>query len=187
MKSQKKDKSRRRHPITMVESVMVMCVLFLFFFGLLQIMELLYGFIFCQYSAYYAGRGMALGYKYFMIERAGQVAAISVSGPMTNNNVSAKRDSDLSYAKEYMLYGEDSNTWYQFWGSNKIGTQLRIVPSVNRDKDPHIVTAKVYLENTQLLHEGLKFLLGVAKDFDDGPCGQVQTIDYSHYLDEEER
>jgi hypothetical protein len=185
LKRQKKDKSRRRHPVTMVESVMVICVLFLFFFGLLQIMELLYSFICCQYSAYYASRGVALGYKKSMIWRAARVAAISVSGPMTNNNVSAKRYSDLSYAKEYMLYGEDSNTWYQFWGPNKIGTQLKIDPSVNRNNDPHEVTATVYLENTHLLHKGLEFLLGVAWDFKKDPCGQVRTIDYSHYLKEE--
>ena len=181
LKRQKKDKSRRRHPVTMVESVMVMCVLFLFFFGLLQIMEWFYGFVFCQYSAHYAGRGMALGYQDFMIWRAARVAAISVSGPMTNNNVSAKRDSDLSYAKEYMLYGEDSNTWYQFWGSNKIGTQLRINRTVNRNNDPQEITATVHLENTQIFHEGLKFLLGIAKAPD--PQGRMKTIDYSHYLE----
>ena len=164
----------------MVESVMVMCVLFLFFFGLLQIMEWFYGFIFCQYSAYYTGRGMALGYKDFMILRAARVAAISVSGPLTGN-VSVERNSDLDHAKEYMLYGENSNTWYQFWGSNKIGTMLKISRSVNQDNDPNEITATVYLENTKLFHDGLKFLLGIARAPD--PKGRTKTIDYSHYLE----
>ena len=168
----------------MVESVMVICVLFLFFFGLLQIMELLYSFIFCQYSAFYASKGMALGYKDFMIVRGARVAAISISGP-PQGNVSATRKSDFQRARNYMLLGDNSGTWYQYWGSfnNKTDTQLQIARKNNHADDSEKVTATVFLKNTKLLHDSLEFLLGVATDFKKDPYGQVQTIDYSHYLE----
>ena len=192
LKSQKKDKSRRRHPVTMVESVMVICVLFLFFFGLLQIMEWFYGFIFCQYSAYYASKGMALGYQDYVTLRAARVAAISISGP-PRGNVSSERVTDYDRAENYMTHGDASGVWYQFWGNinNRSGTQLKITRTRNRNLDPHEISGRVFLNNSLLIHSqdpddkihyrDLKTLLGIPEYKD--PAARVETIDYAHYLE----
>ena len=180
LKRRKKDKLRH-HPSTLVESVMVICVLFLFFFGLLQIMEWFYGFIFCQYSAYYASKGMALGYKDFFTLRAARVAAISISGPFLGHDVSAGRASDLKYAENYMTRGDSSGVWYQYWGtrSNPDDTRLRVTRIRNIERGE--ITARVSLYNAQLFHEGLSFLLGVSSA--PTPNGEAKTLDGSHYLE----
>ena len=171
-----------RHPVTMVESVMVLCVLFLFFFGMLQIMEWFFGFIFCQYSAYYATKGMSLGYADFFTLRAARVAAISVSGP-PRGSISAERDSDFNRARSYMTHGDGSGVWFQNWGNinNRTGTQLKITRVRQKDTAPQIITGRVYLNNTQLFDKGLRFLLGI-KDAPD-PYGRVKVTDNSHYLE----
>ena len=183
IRRQKKNKLRR-HPVTMVESVMVLCVLFLFFFGFLQIMEWLYGYIFCQYSAYYASKGMALGYQDYVTLRAARVAAISISGP-PRGNVSAERASDLYRAKSYMTYGDDSGVWYDYWGNinSRTGAQLKISRTYGEEDtgDPKVITARVFLSKAKLLDEGLTFLLGISKSPE--PYGRVNTVDYSHYLE----
>ena len=187
LKSQKKDKSRRRHPVTMVESVMVMCVLFLFFFGLVQIMEWCYGFIFCQYSAYYASKSKALGYRNYMSLRAARVAAISISGP-PQGNVSANRASDFYRAEDYMMQGDASGVRYRFWGNayKRTGTQLKLMPVSSEEYGPGEIIAKVALHNSQYLGEtdndkGIgPFLHGA---FYKDPEAKVITIDQSHYLE----
>lgn len=182
LKRRKKD-NRRHHPSTLVESVMVICVLFLFFFGLLQIMEWFYGFIFCQYSAYYASKGMALGYQDYVTLRAARVAAISISGP-PRGNVSSERVTDFYRAEDYMVQGDASGVWYHFWGNvnNRTGTQLKLTRVRDRDEEnPKTMTGRVFLHNTQLFDDGLKFLLGIASAPD--PGGRVRTVDYAHYLE----
>lgn len=175
-----------RHPVTMVESVMVLCVLFLFFFGMLQIMEWFFGFIFCQYSAYYATKGMSLGYADYVTLRAARVAAMSISGP--SNFSGNDSNSNYNRAKNYMSRGDASGVWYRYWGNinNRTGTQLKIIRTQNRSAVPQEITGRVFLSNSQYLGEtdddtGIGFFLrdSIHKD----PYGKVQTIDNALYLE----
>ena len=187
LKRRKKD-NRRHHPSTLVESVMVICVLFLFFFGLLQIMEWFYGFIFCQYSAYYASKGRALGYESYISLRATRVAAISISGP-PQGHVSSERVTDFYRAEDYMVQGDASGVWYQFWGNryNRSGTQLKLEPITLEKLVPGEAPAIVTLCNSQYLGETGKDK-GISAFFKDAiyrdPTATVQTIDHAIYLED---
>lgn len=177
-----------RHPVTMVESVMVLCVLFLFFFGMLQIMEWFFGFIFCQYSAYYASKGKALGYKNYMSLRATRVAAISVSGP-PRGNISSGRITEYYRAEDYLCRGDASGVWYQFWGNpnSRTGTQLKLERIPSKMLISGVVPAIVTLSNSRYLGEtdkdkgiGAFFKDAIYKD----PSATVQTINHAVYLEE---
>ena len=60
--------------------MIALCVLFLLFFGLLQIFHWCVAELFCEYAAYYSAKGLALGYRPELAWRSGRVAAIGISG-----------------------------------------------------------------------------------------------------------
>ena len=71
---------RRRRGASMLETMMVLCIMLFLFFSLFQVYSWVVAKIFCNYSAYYGGKGMALGYRLAIARRAARVAAIGISG-----------------------------------------------------------------------------------------------------------
>ena len=107
---------RRQRGSTMVETVMALGILLLAFFGLIQIYHWAIARLFCEYSAFYAAKGVALGYNYNLALRSARVAAIGISGP----DRSAGGDSDDEYERisTYLTRGDASGVWYEYWAGN---------------------------------------------------------------------
>ena len=173
------------HPVSMFEAVMALCILFLLFFGLLQIAEWSINTVFCQYSAFYASKGMALGYKERISLRAARVASIGIAGPAISQGGN-NRDSDYERAQNYMLHGDASGVWYQYWGNiyNRKGPQIKLNKSVQNypDLEDPAIRGHVFISNAVLLHDGLNFLLGIRKNPE--PKAVVTSVNNAIYLED---
>ena len=166
-----------RHPVTMVESVMVLCVLFLFFFGMLQIMEWFFGFIFCQYSAYYATKGMSLGYADFFTLRAARVAAIGIAGKSVGEG-----DDNEESAENYMVYGDGSGVQYEYWHP-RTEENTPTISVYAGFAELGLQSAKVKMENAPILAPAIAKMFFITKP--PSPEATVTTRDYANELLEE--
>ena len=90
-------------------------ILCLAFFAMLQIYHWCVNKLFTEYSAFYATRGMALGYQYNFAQRAARVAAIGISG----RAIGYSRTDERSAAKNYMQKGDLSGVTYEYWDWNR--------------------------------------------------------------------
>ena len=174
----------RRHPVSMFEAVMALCILFLLFFGLLQIAEWCINTVFCQYSAFYAAKGMGMGYQDRITLRASRVATIGIAGPPLGGG--SKRLNDYERAQNYMQSGDASGVWYKFWGSvqNQHGPQIKLNRYLKTypDLEDKAIEGHVFIHNAALLGDSLNFLLGI--DRNPAPGAKVLTVDNAVYLED---
>jgi len=89
-------------------ALLVLCLLF---FALLQIFYWCLQTQFCEYSAFYASKSVALGYRQNFCLRASRVAAIGASGPRRGRT----NLSETAGAELYMTDGDASGVYYDYW------------------------------------------------------------------------
>ena len=96
---------------TLVESMLAICFLFFLFFALLQVYHWCLQTVFCQYSAFYGSKGIALGYQPSLAMRGARIAAIAISG----RELSHQTGSEEERARAYMTQGDNSGVVYEYW------------------------------------------------------------------------
>lgn len=159
----------------MVEAMIALCILFFLFFALLQIYQWCINELFCEYSAFYAAKGMALGYQPAIALRGARVAAIGISGSRTGGTPgSITIDQEKVLAEQYMASGDASGLRYQYWFGTTPGAPELLLygPTVG-----DTATGIVELRNAPLLHPNLAVPLGIADPPD--PKGRVETYNHS--------
>lgn len=175
---------RRQRGASLLEAMIALCVLFLLFFGLLQIFHWCVAELFCEYAAYYSAKGLALGYRPELAWRSGRVAAIGISGRREGGDGAGGDERVL--AERYMTRGDASGVRYRYWvprtGSDEPELHLS-GRSDPLDEENGIITSTVRLRNAPLLHSNLAAPLGIAVP--PSPAGTVRTRDYSRLYMEE--
>lgn len=163
--------------------MIALCVLFLLFFGLLQIFHWCVEKLFCEYAAYYSAKGLALGYRPQLAWRSGRVAAIGISGPLEGGNAAGD---ERALAERYMTRGDASGVRYRYWLPRADSEEPELRLSGRSDDlgdDNGIISSTVQLHNAPLLHSNLAAPLGIAMP--PSPAATVRTRDYSRlYLKE---
>lgn len=163
--------------------MIALCVLFLLFFGLLQIFHWCVEKLFCEYAAYYSAKGLALGYRPELAWRSGRVAAIGISGPLEGGGTGGD---EQTLAERYLSRGDASGVRYRYWlpRSGADEPELRLSGrSDDLGDDNGIISSTVQLHNAPLLHSNLAAPLGIAMP--PSPAATVRTRDYSRlYLKE---
>jgi len=173
-------KIRRLHRIergsTTVEAVAALVILFFILFAMLQIGQWCMNSQFCQYSAFYASKGLSLGYRTNFALRAARVAAINISGKAESNTVN-----DESSATRYMQYGDASGVRYDYWHRTNSGEPVLTLSGNYKGPEVH---STVKLENAPLLEKNiLSSMVSVRKNPD--PSGTVYSRNYSALYMEE--
>lgn len=150
---------------TIFEAVVVICILFLAFFGLLQIYQWCIDQLFCQYSAFYTARGVALGYRPNMVLRGARVAAIGISGAQTGGRRAASIYAEEENAERYMQKGDTSGVRYAYWDQNssRSNPYLYMVGTWS-SSGSGAAAGKVRLENAPLLSENLAKPLSIKRN-----------------------
>ena len=167
---------RRESGAVTIEAVTVLCVLFFVFFCFLQLFQWIMAQSFCHYAAYYAAKGMGLGYKINFARRAARVAAIPISGPSRGQQYSSEKLS----AQEYMSRGDLSGVWYSYWYPQSAKDPELYLYGYFRNEG---FDTRVVLYNAPMLHETIEKVMGVTKH--PNPQGKVDFYDYGKiYLDE---
>ena len=161
---------------TLVESMLAICFLFFLFFALLQVYHWCLQTVFCQYSAFYGSKGIALGYQPSLAMRGARIAAIAISG----RELSHQTGREEERARAYMTQGDNSGVVYEYWFPRRTGgPELRLYGPVWGDE----ASGTVRLSNAPLLHPGLARPLGIAENPE--PTATVTTFNYSQlYLEE---
>lgn len=141
-----KTKAGKRHHergSAMLEAVFALLLLLVIFFGFLQIFKMSAVRMLCDYASYCTARARALGYRYYIIERAGRVPLMPVSGePIVEGSSSAYLTSGYAstmdkigssnyndiyqQATAYLQYGPmviDYAYWKDDNDNNSTGTQ----------------------------------------------------------------
>ncbi len=167
---------RRERGATLVESMLAICFLFFLFFAMLQVYQWCVEVVFCQYSAFYGSKGIALGYRPALAMRGARVAAIGISG----RDLSHKGGDEESRARAYMTQGDNAGVAYEYWFPRRAkGPELRLYGPAWEDE----ATGIVRLAHAPLLHPGLARPLGIAENPE--PSATVTTYNYSKlYLEE---
>lgn len=152
----------------MIEAVVALCILFFAFFALLQICDWCISTLFCQYSAFYGTKGIALGYPTNIALRAVRVAAIGISGPLVGTSSADTLTDEKERAQEYMVRGDASGLWYQHWGPthSTSGPQLKFGGSIVSygAHSRALVQGTVTLTDAPLLSSSLATPLGIDKN-----------------------
>lgn len=169
---------RRQRGAAIFESMAALLVLCLLFFALLQIFYWSIQVLFCEYSAFYGSKSVALGYRPNFCLRAARVAAIAASGPrMGRTDISETRGAEL-----YMTEGDASGVYYKYW-----------YPQRNDDPEltlsagtGNLASATIQLENAPLLNSVFANFTGFFLiDKTPEPAATISTYNYSKLFMEE--
>ncbi len=173
---------RRRRGATMLETMMVLCIMLFLFFALFQVCQWVVTRIFCNYSAYYGGKGMALGYRLAIARRAARVAAIGISGRPRNEASAVTIDAERNAAQLYMTRGDASGVWYDYWYP-RTGDDPQLMLGGRFSPGGESVSTTVRMENFPLISPRLAIPLGISRNPD--PYDTVTTYNHSRlYLEE---
>lgn len=174
---------------TMVEAFFCMLIICLILFGLLQIFYWSVAKMLCEYSAFYAAKGQALGYNQGIVERAARVALTGVSGadesivparaPYSRYELSERAADYMMYSNAGM-YGVD----FEYWDpDNHNKTTPYVLVRHGNNLAGNYSTAAVSIENMPLLDESFSSFLYV--DRVNIPAGEATMYNHSQlYLDE---
>ena len=161
---------------TTVEAVAALVILFLILFAMLQIGQWCMNSQFCQYSAYYASKGLSLGYRPNFALRAARVAAINISGKSESTV-----GSDENAATRYMQYGDASGVRYDYWHRTNANDPVLALSGNSSGQDVH---STVKLENAPLLDKNiLSSMISLRENPE--PSGTVYSRNYSALYMEE--
>ncbi len=158
----------------MLETVIAMAVLLLAFFGMLQIYFWAVTRLFCEYSAFYASKGVSLGYKYNLVLRSARVAAAGISGPARNSSRPSRNSDEYELLQSYMTKGDASGVWYKYWAGNTDAEPILRVSGPLPDDE---AVSTVRLKNAPLLSPNFAKLLSIAENPE--PAATVRTYNYS--------
>jgi len=171
---QAKWRKRRERGATTFEGVLAICILFFIFFGLIQIYFWSVNQLVCDYSAFYASKGLSLGFDYNFVYRGARVAAMSISG-----NALQGGSSWSQMAEKYMTYGDTSGVAFEYWRPSNANPYLEIWGPTPGDN----AAVNVRLRNAPLLDNNLARPLGIADNPD--PTSSVRTFNHSQiYLED---
>ena len=169
-------KRKHEHGGTTLEALMAVVILFLIAFSMIQIYQWCITKQFCQYSAFYTCKALALGYRHDFALRAARVAAIAISGKSTGSG-----DDDAVAAEAYMVRGDGSGVSYQAWhqktGANS--PSLLVGGSVINDD----AAARVKLENAPLIDPAMAKMFSIKTPPE--PSATVYAHNYAKELLEE--
>ncbi|MDR0931593.1 MAG: hypothetical protein LBM70_01050 [Victivallales bacterium] len=167
--SQKKRNRSGEHGAAIFEAVAALLVLCLIFFGMLQIFHWCVQNQVCEYAAFYTAKSAALGYRPNMCLRAARVAAISISGKRRGRSNSSEK----SGAESYMVNGDSSGVYYQYWYPQKASDPELFLTAGTGP----MASGSITLLRAPLLGPGFAALFGIAENPE--PAGRVQTYNYS--------
>lgn len=176
-------RKKSEHGGTTFEAIMAIVILFFMVFAMLQIYHWCMAKQVCLYSAFYTNKWTSLGYRNEYSLRAARVAAIPISGP----SVGSGDDNELA-AEHYMMGGNASGVYYEYWHPRTIVNQSPTLSVYGRRYTPpatNVPTTEtiVILENAPLLHKNLANMLFIKKAPE--PGATVQGYNYSEeYLEE---
>lgn len=168
----------RERGAAIFESMAALLVLCLLFFALLQIFYWCLQAQFCEYSAFYGSKAVALGYRQNFCLRASRVAAIGASGPRRGRT----NLSETAGAELYMTDGDASGVYYDYWYPQKADAPELTFSAGTGD----MAGSTVQLKNSPLLNPifanftGL-FLIDKTPD----PSASISTYNYSKLFMEE--
>ncbi len=102
-----------------LESILVMFVICILFFGLLQIFHLTVAKMMTNYSAVTAGRSSSVGFAEYLVDRNGRCGSIAASGQMTFPTALNSSNPIAQYADERVLIPQYiiGRSWleYKYW------------------------------------------------------------------------
>lgn len=105
---------RNERGSAMLEAIFSLLLLLIIFFGFLQIFKMSAVKMFCDYSSYCATRARALGYRHYIVERAGRVPLMPVSGdPIIEGSSSAYLTSGYTSSAMDNVGSSNYNDIYQ--------------------------------------------------------------------------
>ena len=164
----KKKTNRRRNESGAVifEAVLAICIMMMFFFGLMQIYKWAQTELFCNYSVFYAAKAASLGYQPNIALRAGRVAAIPVSG-----SAGAGRYDEEVYAASYLQNGDASGIHYAYWHPQSQDDPCLLIGSSKLDSE--VITCRTELRNMPLLSQAIAKVFGIIKNPEPEAEGQV--------------
>lgn len=174
----KRCKRRRERGAAIFESMAALLVLCLLFFALLQIFAWCLQVQFCEYSAFYGAKSVALGYRQNFCLRASRVAAIGASGSRRGRT----DISETAGAELYMTDGDASGVYYDYWYPQKADAP-ELTFSGN---DGEMASSTIQIENAPLLDSIFaKFAGFFLIDKTPEPSASISTYNYSKLFMEE--
>ena len=172
----KKNTTQNKHESgsTTVEALMAVVILFMIAFAMIQVYHWCMTKQFCQYSAFYTSKSLALGYQEDVALRAARVAAIAISGSSVGTG-----DDDEYSAENYMVYGDGSGVSYQYWHPRGYKPpSLSVYGSVRDGRD--YVKGHVVFRNAPLVEPALAKLFSITSPPE--ASATVSAHDYSKEL-----
>lgn len=169
---------RRQRGAAMFESMAALLVLCLLFFAMLQIFQWCLQTMFCEYSAFYGSKSVALGYRPNFCLRATRVAAIGASGPrMGRTDITETAGAEL-----YMTEGDASGVYYKYWYPQRSSDPELTLSAGTGD----MASATIQLENAPLLSSIFARFTGLFLiDKTPEPSATISTYNYSKLFMEE--
>lgn len=116
---------------TIIESVMCMLVIFLIFFGLLQIFYLSVAQMITDYSAFKSARSASVGFADYIVARAGRVGSLGAAGQWLNRSPNVSLGPSDSIIRDY----NQGVRWinYEYWYSFNNSTNTDFGCLIERD------------------------------------------------------
>ncbi len=171
------DRSRERGA-AIFESMAALLVLCLLFFALLQIFSWCLQVQFCEYSAFYGSKSVALGYRPNFCLRAARVAAIGASGPRRGRTDLT----ETAGAELYMTDGDASGVYYDYWYPQRADAPELILTAGTGD----MASSTIQLKNSPLLDSIFARFTGFFLiDKTPEPSASISTYNYSKLFMEE--
>jgi len=156
-------------------ALLVLCLLF---FALLQIFSWCLQVQFCEYSAFYGSKAVALGYRPNFCLRAARVAAIGASGPRRGRTDL----SETAGAELYMTDGDASGVYYDYWYPQRADDPELTLTAGTGD----MASSTIQVENSPLLDSIFANFTGLFLiDKTPEPSASISTYNYSKLFMEE--
>ena len=176
--AEKRRRRSRERGAAIFESMAALLVLCLLFFALLQIFYWCLQAQFCEYSAFYGSKSVALGYRPNFCLRAARVAAIGASGPRHGRTDISETDG----AELYMTEGDASGVYYEYWyPQNADDPELTLTAGTG-----DMASSTIQLKNAPLLDSLFANFAGLFLiDKNPEPSANISTYNYSKLFMEE--
>ena len=148
-------KRKKQSGASLLESMIALLLMCLIFFGSMQIFQWALAKLFCNYSAFYAGKAYSLGYSVRTINKAARIAAIPISGPDEDGILKLDKKTLETRLRTYMASG-NAGVKFQYWDAPGGDPDLQVGHPVN---GPGYV--RVTLKNAPYLSDGIKNFLKI--------------------------
>ena len=165
-------KIKKQSGVSMLESLIALMMMCLIFFGSLQLFQWALAKLFCNYSAFYAGKAYSLGYSVRTINKAARIAAIPISGPDDDDLLKLDKKTLETRLRTYMASG-NAGVKFPYWDAVGNDPDLEVGHPVDGSG-----FVEVSLRNAPYFSDGLKRFLNIGGRAVH-PKGRLKVISHS--------